>query len=317
MAKTKIADVIVPEVFAPYVINATTEKSALWQSGIISNMEDSGQLAEQGGTVINMPYWNDLDGEAEVLSDSTPLSVDKITAGKDVAILHARGKAWSANDLSKSLAGDDPMGAVANLAAAYWDRQMQKILLSTLGGVFGASSMSGNVLDITAKTGAAANFSGGAMVDAAYLLGDEVSRLTAVAMHSATSASLAKQGLIETIRDADGSVLYQTYQEKRIIIDDGLPVESGGKYTTYLFGEGAIGYGEVQPEHAVEMSRESLASDDVLINRRHFVLHARGVKWVGATGLAPNNAGLATATNWERVYDAKKIRVVAFKHKLG
>lgn len=316
MAKTKIADVITPAVFAPYVINATTEKSALWQSGIISTMEESAQLAQRGGTAVNMPYWNDLDGEAEVLSDSTALSVGKITAGSDVAVLHARGKAWSANDLATSLSGDDPSKAIADLAAAYWDRQMQKMLLSTLGGVFAATSMADNVLDISTKTGAAANFSGEAMIDAAYKLGDEVGRLTAVAMHSATAAVLAKQGLIETIRDSEGNVLYQTYQEKRVIVDDGLPVEAG-KYTTYLFGEGAIGYGEVAPEHAVEIAREALASDDVLINRRHFVLHPRGVKWAGTTGLAPNNAGLATGTNWERVYDPKKIRVVAFKHKLG
>lgn len=315
MAKTKIADVIVPEVFAPYVINATTEKSALWQSGIISNMEETSQLAEAGGTVINMPYWNDLDGESEVLSDSTPLSVDKITAGKDVAVLHARGRAWSANDLAKSLSGDDPMGAIADLAASYWDRQMQKILLSTLGGVFSATTMADNVLDISAKTGAAANFSASAMIDASYLLGDEAARLTAVAMHSATVKALAKLDLIETVKGSDSQVLYEAYQNKRIITDDSLPVDTG-KYTTYLFGEGAIGYGETAPEHAVEVSREALASDDVLINRRHFVLHARGVKWAGATGIAPNNAGLATGTNWERVYDPKKIRVVAFKHKL-
>ncbi|MFI7965156.1 methyltransferase, partial [Acinetobacter baumannii] len=52
------------------------------------------------------------------------------------------------------------------------------------------------------------------------------------------------------------------------------------------------------------------------INRRHFVLHPRGIKWAGDTGIAPNNAGLATAGNWERVYDPKQIRIVAFKHKI-
>lgn len=318
MAKTKISDVIVPEVFAPYVINETTEKSALWQSGIISTMDESASLAEQGGTSINMPYWNDLDGEAEVLSDSTALNVEKITSGKDVAILHARGKAWSTNDLATSLSGDDPMGAIGDLVVKYWDRQMQGMLLASLNGIFASSSMADNVLDISGKSGAGANFTVAGMIDASYKLGDEVEKLTAVAMHSATSASLAKQGLIQTIRDAEGKILYKTYLEKRVIIDDGLPYDARAKaYTTYLFGEGAIGYGEVAPEHAVETDRVSLQSDDVLINRRHFVLHPRGVKWAGATGLAPNNEGLAKGANWERVYDPKKIRIVAFKHKLA
>ena len=35
MAKTQISDVIVPEVFNPYVVQRTMELSALYNSGII------------------------------------------------------------------------------------------------------------------------------------------------------------------------------------------------------------------------------------------------------------------------------------------
>lgn len=313
---TKIADVIVPEVFAPYVINRTTEKSALWQSGIISNIDEATLLAQKGGALINMPFWQDLTGESEVLSDSTPLSVNKIQAKSDVAILHARGKAWGANDLARALSGDDPLGAISELAATYWAREMQKITLSTLKGIFGAATMAGNLADISAQSGANAVISGDKFIDASFKLGDEVDQLSAVAMHSATAAVLAKQGLIETVRDADGVILYQTYMDKRIIVDDGMPVESG-VYTTYLFGAGALGYGEVTPPVPVETDRDTLQGTDILINRRHFILHPRGVKWKGAAGIAPNNAGLATQSNWERVYDPKQIRIVAFKHKLA
>ncbi|MDD7545580.1 major capsid protein [Actinobacillus porcinus] len=313
---TKIADVIVPEVFAPYVINRTTEKSALWQSGIISNIDEATLLAQKGGALINMPFWQDLTGESEVLSDSTPLSVNKIQAKSDVAILHARGKAWGANDLARALSGDDPLGAISELAATYWAREMQKITLSTLKGIFGAATMAGNLADISAQSGANAVIGGDKFIDASFKLGDEVDQLSAVAMHSATAAVLAKQGLIETIRDADGVILYQTYMDKRIIVDDGMPVESG-VYTTYLFGAGALGYGEVTPPVPVETDRDTLQGTDILINRRHFILHPRGVKWKGAAGIAPNNAGLATQSNWERVYDPKQIRIVAFKHKLA
>lgn len=313
---TKIADVIVPEVFAPYVINRTTEKSALWQSGIISNIDEATLLAQKGGALINMPFWQDLTGESEVLSDSTPLSVNKIQAKSDVAILHARGKAWGANDLARALSGDDPLGAISELAATYWAREMQKITLSTLKGIFGAATMAGNLADISAQSGANAVISGDKFIDASFKLGDEVDQLSAVAMHSATAAVLAKQGLIETVRDADGVILYQTYMDKRIIVDDGMPVESG-VYTTYLFGAGALGYGEVTPPVPVETDRDTLQGTDILINRRHFILHPRGVKWKGAAGIAPDNAGLATQSNWERVYDPKQIRIVAFKHKLA
>jgi len=54
------------------------------------------------------------------------------------------------------------------------------------------------------------------------------------------------------------------------------------------------------------------------VNRRRFVLHPRGVKWVGSpAGSSATNAELATGTNWVRVYEPKNVRIVAFKHKLG
>ncbi len=316
MAETKISNVIVPELFNPYVINRTAEKSALWQSGIVGNLDEDIAFGTKGGTTVNLPFWNDLTGEAEVLTDSTALTVNNITASTDVAILHARGKAWGANDLAKALSGDDPMGAIGDLVADYWARQYQGILLGSLAGVFGAASMAGNILDISGGTGAAAVIDGASFIDASYKLGDAVDKLTAVAMHSSVAAKLAKDGLIETVRDADGVELYKTYMSKRVVVDDGLPVSSG-VYTTYLFGQGAVGYQNVGAPVGVETDRDSLAGSDILINRQHFVLHARGVKWGGATGIAPNNAGLGTASNWERVYENKQIRMVAFKHKIA
>jgi hypothetical protein len=41
-----------------------------------------------------MPFWQDLSGDDEVLSDTDPLDTDKIVASQDVAVLLMRGKAW-------------------------------------------------------------------------------------------------------------------------------------------------------------------------------------------------------------------------------
>lgn len=128
MAETKIADVIVPELFTPYVLNKTAEKSALWQSGIVGDPDVEIAFGSKGGSTVNMPFWNDLDGESEVLSDSKALTVNNITSDQDIAILHARGKAWGANDLAKALSGDDPLGAVGDLVADYWSREFQGII---------------------------------------------------------------------------------------------------------------------------------------------------------------------------------------------
>ncbi|OAB46550.1 major capsid protein [Paenibacillus antarcticus] len=315
---TKIADVIVPEVFNPYLIQRTAELSALTQSGIIVNDPQLNALATSGGTILNMPFWDDLTGESEVLSDSTPLSVKKIVANKDMSRLHTRGNAWGANDLAKALSGDDPMRAVGDLLASYWARDQQKMLFSTLKGVFAATTMAGNLHDISAGTGAAAVIDATTVIDAQTKLGDAADKLTAFSMHSAVYAKLQKDRLIVYKVDPVTGVSFPTYLDKRVIVDDGHPV-AAGVYTTYLFGGGAVGFGQGAAPVPTETDRDSLQGDDILINRQHFILHPRGVKWTedAVVGVSPTNAELATAANWSRVYENKNIRIVKFVHKLA
>jgi len=315
---TKIADVIIPEVFNPYVVQKTMELSAIFGSGIVQRTAEFDRLASSGAKTINMPYWTDLTGADEVLSDTGALTPDKIGTGEDVATILRRGKAWGANDLAANLAGDDPMRAIGDLVANYWARRYQATLISVLKGVFVSASMNSNKLDISGLTGGAEKISASSFIDAVQLLGDAKDQLTAVIMHSAVEAALAKQNLIQYIQPSTASPQVPTYMGKRVIVDDSCPA-SGGIYTTYIFGAGAIAYGEGNPVGFVptETDRDSLAGEDYLINRRTFILHPRGVKWVGApAGSSPSNAELETGTNWQRVYEPKAIRMVAFIHKI-
>jgi hypothetical protein len=65
------------------------------------------------------------------------------------------------------------------------------------------------------------------------------------------------------------------------VVDDGLPV-SNGVYTTYIFGAGAFGWGEGGAPVPTETARDALSGDDILVNRRHFILHPRGVAFQNA-----------------------------------
>ena len=78
MAKTQLADIIVPAQFAAYVLQRTAEKSDLFQSGIVEANPDYDTRAALGGTQVNMPHWNDLTGLRQPLSDSSPLVTVKI-----------------------------------------------------------------------------------------------------------------------------------------------------------------------------------------------------------------------------------------------
>src|SRR5690606_11076116 len=136
------------EVFNPYVIQRSMELSALYQSGIVATTSEFDRLANSGGTIVHMPYWEDLTGDDEELSDQAAPTPGKITAGQDVARRQARGRAWGVNDLALLLAGDDSMRAIGDLVAEYWARRFLRIVLATLEGVFASPSMADNVHDI-------------------------------------------------------------------------------------------------------------------------------------------------------------------------
>ena len=61
MAGTTLQDVIVPELFNPYVLNRTMELSALVQSGIIANNSEFDDLASQAAPTVNMPFFRGSD----------------------------------------------------------------------------------------------------------------------------------------------------------------------------------------------------------------------------------------------------------------
>ena len=245
MAVTKIADVIVPEIFTPYVMERTAEKSKILQSGIAIANPKLNELVTAGGKTMNMPFWQDLTGDDEIITESGSLTPDKITAGKDVACLLIRGKAWGAHELAGALAGADPMAAVGDLVSDYWARREQKILVSVLKGVFASPSMSDHVLD---KSGVATGINASMVLDGKQLMGDSGDKLQAMMMHSAVYTSLQKQNLITTVIETGPSgsqVAVDKYLNYDVVLDDGMPmyttVSTAGVYTLTISTLAAAG----------------------------------------------------------------------------
>lgn len=320
---TTLQDIINPTpFFANYVINRTAELSAIFQSGIITRDSQFDKLASEPAQVHNMPFFNDLTGDSEDVIEGQDLTAAKITSNQDTSTTIRRAKMWSSTDLAAQLAGTDPMKAIGDLAASFWARDHQKELLNILDGVFASTSMTDHILDISGKTGKAANFSGEAFIDAMQLMGDARNALTAVVMHSATKSYLDKLNLIQTIRQSD-AVSFDTYMGRRVIVDDGCPVDTD-KYTTYLFGEGAIAFGVGSPvgmeQTEVDRDKRKGSGVDFLIMRKAFIMHPRGVAWQNKTRAHAESVSrteLKDALNWKRVYEPKQIRIVKFTHKLG
>jgi hypothetical protein len=333
MAKTAVADIIVPTEFEKYAIERTAQLSAFGQCGIVAHAPEFDELASGGGREVNMPFWQDLTATRQLLSDSASLTVNKITSAQDVARIQNDAQVWSVNHLATVLSGDDPMQAIIDLVAGYWARTDEGLIISALKGMFSAASLAGNLLSIASESiasqSAATRLNGATFIDACTKLGDRADRLTAVAMHSATEAALRKLDLIDFIPDSEGKAMLRTFQGRRVVVDDTLPARAGTTdgtvYTTFLFGPGAFAKGAASltkpldgghGTEGVELSREPLDSDTILINRRRYILHPRGVKFTSASVAAdsPTNAELETAANWVWVWEAKNVRIVAVVH---
>ena len=326
MAVTSIANMqIVPDKFTEYTLQRTTEKSMLVKSGITTADTRISQLINgtpKGGNMIQMPYYNALTGEDEVFGEET-MTPDNITTGNEFATLLIRQKAWGDTDLSKVLGGSDPMAAIADLLADWWNEREQAIMLSILKGLFTKSTgaLAAHTLDISGE--ASDNvISVDATLDAKNLMGDAYDKLGVVFMHSATYTRLQKNQQITTEFDSDLKVKIDYYLGYQVIVDDGMPV-TGGVYDTYFIGKGAFARQDGMPQGlvGVETDRDSLASKNILINRRALVLHPMGVSFKKPTAFANDkkyvgNTDLETASNWQLTADHKNVPIVCLRHKV-
>lgn len=330
---TRVSDVIVPELFTPYAQNLTTEKSRLIQSGLISRSEVLDNFLGGGGLTIQMPSFKDLDNDAERVSTDTsvpfadadaslpagvarPPNPNKIGTLKEIAVRMSRNNSWSSSNLAATLAGANPMDAIASRVADYWVRRMQAVFVATWRGVIAdnaANDTGDYALDISGGSfqDGVTNFSAEAFLDAAQTMGDNQQILTAVMVHSVVYNRMMKNNLIDFIPDSEGRVNIPTFLGREVIIDDGMP-RSGSVYDTWLFGAGATQMGIGSPPVPTEVERKGGAGNgggqDVLYNRVEWCIHPTGHAFVMSSipDGGPANGDLDDATSWDRRYPERK-----------
>jgi hypothetical protein len=331
------SDVIIPEVFTPYVIEQTTLRDAFLASGVVQPMAELN--ATEGGDFINVPFWKaNLSGDFEVLTDSSSLVPGKITADKQVGVILHRGRAFESRDLAALAAGADPMAAIGAKIADYIANQRQKDLLACLAGVFGAveDTTGAAFIDLTIDGGTGDTptvLSPRHIAEAKSLLGDQGDKLAAVAMHSKVYYDLVERKAIDYVTAGEartttdnqtpdvfagsiaaayaGNLSVPTYCGLRVIVSDDVQTDGSGsstEYATYFFTQGAIASGE-QMAMQTETDRDILAKSDAMSIDLHYVYHPVGSKW-GVTTTNPTRAQLATVGNWSKVYETKNLGIV-------
>lgn len=327
MATTKISDIIVPEVLGPMAAAEISNFLDFEKTGLVTS--DYGNVdIREGGHFAEVPFYNQLDQTSEpteVLSDDTSLTPTKISTGKDIGVVCHRGKAWGSRDLAKILSGDDPQKEIARQVAKYYAKDLRSVFINVLNGVFAdtsgplgkdATNPHKLVVGVTANTKVL--FTHSAALQAMQLLGDAMTDMNVLIMHSKVYADLATAKLTSfsmgfnpenTKPDATDSYLGMS-----IIVSDNVPVDTSTPsyplYTTYIAKKGCLYLGR-QKDLMTESDRDILAQQDILATTIHYVPHVKLVKW-NVTDTNPTNAALATATNWLSVAnDHKFIPLVA------
>jgi hypothetical protein len=321
MATYKINDLIKHDEFAAYVQQAMLDRSTLIKSGIAAvdpAIAEKCNAAGAGGDFVHLPFFKELDKgtsheAAPLKNDGTDAPVQTAETAEDIAVICTRVQAFGAADLDALLAGADPMLALSNGLADWWNKEHNRRLIATLNGALGAVSTL--VKDITGETNAADKVvTADALLDAAQLLGDRKSELTAYAMSSATETHLQKLEGSDLFKPSELPGNLKVYNGRLVIVDDN--IENG---EVYLFAPGAVAYNQCPYKASApqfEPFREELKSQGGIVTRDRSIIHVRGIKWA-TTDTNPTNATLATAEKWARVYETKAIRVCKLVGTLG
>ena len=329
------SDIIIPEIFTPYVIEQTTQRDSFLASGVVAPMAELN--ATEGGDFVNVPFFSaNLSGDFEVLSDSSSLTPGKISTDKQVGVILHRGRAFESRDLAALAAGSDPMAAIGQKIGAYIANQRQKDLLACLDGVFGSINANDSNsaffgLTIDSESGdTPTGLSPKHVAKARAILGDQGDKLTAVCMHSKVYYDLVERKMVDYVLATDGNGgsatasggtiapayaggndTVPTYCGLRVIVSDDVSTTGSGastEYSTYFFTAGAVASGE-QAGLTTETDRDILAKSDAMAIDLHYTYHPVGSKWA-VTTVNPTRAQLQTVGNWSKVYETKNIGIV-------
>jgi len=332
MATVQIADIYDPLTFSQLTQEVSTAKNAFIQSGVLVDDPRITEQAAAGGTLGEMPNFKPLtQNEPNYSSDdpavnSTP---DNITKQKQIWRVAAMNRSWSAMDLARELSLEDPVIAINNSIGTYWAIEDQKRLVQSANGVLAdniANDSGDMVYDISTDANSAVTdaerISATAVLMAAATLGDKQLEFTAIAMHSICFTRLRIQNLIDYIPDSISQVPYPYYLGMRVVVDDGLPAIAGTyriKYTTVLFKAGVFARGTGRVEQPSELERKPSTGNGggqtIIYSRKAEVVHPWGCSFLSASvaGHSATLAELATAGNWDRIYNRKNIGIAFLK----
>ena len=331
MAETRLADVIVPEVFTQYSMEDTIYRSRFFRSGVMENNSTLAGLLGGGGKVYNLPFWQDTVGTSgDIPSETVDTTVNNVTAQKQAFRKHTRERAWGETEVQ---AGSSAIQSAANRVSDYWAQAYDIQMVRSIEGLIAdniANDSSDLVNDISGLAGGNELFSDDGVIDTQNLLGENGilgrgdnsgGEYTAILVHPNTYAYMRKLDLIDFVPISGQPRPLPFYMNMEVIVDRNAPLNVD-VYDTYILKAGALQFGQTSSGYeATEIYRrpERGFGIDELWTRRVYGIHPVGMEWLDASvaGTTPTDAELQAAANWDRVYEKENMRVTMFRHKVG
>lgn len=312
-----------------------TNKDELIKSGVmVGNAEIRSAFTtnNQTGTFfLELPFFGLLDGEEDNFDGNTDISVGSTDSYSQGVVTFGRAKAWGEKDFSSVISGGvNFMSNVAEQVVKYWDTRLNKTLICMTNGWFSMPGdeekkfIEAHTHDVTGEgDGKVAETTLNTALQKAS--GDHKSAFKLVLMHSTVATTLENKKLLKFLTQTDKNGIEVPLQlahwnGRLVIIDDSLPTEQVPaqgkegeegyvpgytKYTTFVFGEGAIRYEDLPVDHAIEMTRDSLkhGGKDILISRVRKCIAPYGISFTNKSvaNYSPTNAEFEKGENWALV----------------
>lgn len=325
-----------PEAFSAYRSTLPNpRKNELIKSKALRKSEEIKTLlsTQTGSGYGTIPIFGRIGGAPQNYDGKTniiPTSPD--TYDRSVVAI-GRAAAWKEKDFAVDItAGTDFMSEVAKQVNEYFEDVNTDILISVLKGLFamtGAANLefvNKHTYDITAKTGDEAKVGTTTCNSAVQQAsGDKKAKFSLVLMHSLVSTNLENLNALANLKYTDSNGVQRdlgiaTWNGKIVLVDDTMPVEhveaveaSEGveaqdaydKYTTYLLGDGAIDYADLDVEQPNEMVRDALTNggETTLVTRERICYAPFGISFTKSSmsSLSPTNTELENGANWALV----------------
>lgn len=328
MSTVQLPDVYNPLTFSQFEQESQIELNRFLSSGVAVINPLVSAMAMQAGNIGELPFYTPLGTQEPNYSSDVPGNTStpsNVTGAKMVFRKALQNQSWSTMDLAVELALANPTDAITSKIGAYWATNNEKRIIQSAMGVLAdnvandSSDMLKTVAtDSVSAITAAELISGDTVIDTIQTMGDHGENLGVIAMHSVPYRSLQKQNLIDFIPNARGEVNIPTYLGMMVVVDDSLPAVAGSNritYTSILFTVGAFAAGFGTPQNPSALDREENAGngggESILYSRRTDIFHPLGFSFLSASisGQSATQAELATATEWNRVWDRKNVGI--------